>query len=120
MRDSLWLRPAEHHLMSIRYKRAGGFGVNGGDDGKTGGIWIWEARRAELHRPHADGRDAYADATAGGGRARPGDERAVDATASTLIPIACRSWHTAPLACCATSTTAAAAGAIRSSATPSA
>ena len=42
VRDSLWLQPAEHYLMSLRYKRASGFGVNGGGDGPTGGIWIFE------------------------------------------------------------------------------
>ena len=30
-------QPAQHHLMSLRYKRPTGFGVNGGGDGTTGG-----------------------------------------------------------------------------------
>ncbi len=51
LRDSLWLEPAEHHFMSLRYKRAAGFGVNGGRDGETGGIWLWE--------PPADGQPAF-------------------------------------------------------------
>jgi N-methylhydantoinase B len=42
LRDTLWLSPAQHHLMSLRYKRAPGFGVHGGGDGATGGIWITE------------------------------------------------------------------------------
>ena len=42
LRDSLWLTDAQHHLMSLRYKRPPGFGVNGGGDGETGGIWIWD------------------------------------------------------------------------------
>ena len=42
VRDSLWLQEAEHHLMSLRYKRPPAFGVNGGGDGRNGGIWIWE------------------------------------------------------------------------------
>ena len=33
---------AQHHLMSLRYKRAPGFGVNGGGDGAGGGIWLWD------------------------------------------------------------------------------
>jgi N-methylhydantoinase B len=41
LRDSLWLQPAQHHLMSLRYKRPSGFGVHGGGDGRTGGIWLW-------------------------------------------------------------------------------
>jgi N-methylhydantoinase B len=51
IRDSLWLQPAEHYLMALRYKRASGFGVNGGGDGPTGGIWIFEP--GESH-PAAD------------------------------------------------------------------
>jgi N-methylhydantoinase B len=41
LRDSLWLQQAQHHLMSLRYKRPSGFGVHGGGDGRTGGIWLW-------------------------------------------------------------------------------
>ena len=51
LRDSLWLEPAEHHFMSLRYKRVAGFGVSGGGDGGTGGIWLWD--------PPADGEVAF-------------------------------------------------------------
>jgi N-methylhydantoinase B len=57
VRDSLWLQPAEHHIMSLRYKRATGFGVEGGQDGTTGGIWLWPPRAPEL------GELSYRDAT---------------------------------------------------------
>ena len=43
LRDSLWLRSAQHHLMSLHFKRAPGFGANGGGDGRSGGIWLWDA-----------------------------------------------------------------------------
>ncbi len=64
VRDSLWLAPAAHSLMTLRAKRAAGFGVHGGGDGKTGGVWVFE--------PAADGRvqtptlgpDSYREATA--------------------------------------------------------
>jgi N-methylhydantoinase B len=59
LRDSLWLRPAQHHLMSLRYKRPSGFGVHGGGEGRTGGIWIWD----EEERAASLGPDSYADAT---------------------------------------------------------
>jgi N-methylhydantoinase B len=52
LRDSLWLQPAQHHLMSLRYKRPSGFGVNGGGEGRTGGIWLWP-----------EGGESYGDAT---------------------------------------------------------
>jgi N-methylhydantoinase B len=49
LRDTLWLAPAQHHLMSLRYKRAPGFGVHGGGDGATGGIWITDEGGEEIH-----------------------------------------------------------------------
>jgi N-methylhydantoinase B len=49
VRDTLWLAPAQHHLMSLRYKRAPGFGVQGGGDGSTGGIWITDETGEETH-----------------------------------------------------------------------
>ena len=49
LRDTLWLSQAEHHLMSLRYKRAPGFGVHGGGDGSTGGIWITDEAGEEVH-----------------------------------------------------------------------
>ncbi len=42
LRDTLWLEPAEHHFMSLRFKRPVGFGVQGGRAGRRGGIWLWE------------------------------------------------------------------------------
>ena len=95
MRDSLWLLPAEHHLMSIRYKRASGFGVNGGGDGKTGGIWIWtrpaRARRASLGSgrlvPRCD---------AGRRRLDP-ETNEPSRDGSYLYPYRVPSWHTQPM-----------------------
>jgi N-methylhydantoinase B len=62
LRDSLWLTPAQHHLMSLRYKRAPGFGVNGGGDGMTGGIWIWDEVEREPGLSEV-GAESYRDAT---------------------------------------------------------
>ena len=103
MRDSLWLRPAEHHLMSIRYKRASGFGVHGGGDGKTG-------RDLDLGPGCATAAAAYPDATVGSYArcdcrwqacsTRRRTSRA--ATASTSIPIACRRGTRSRWRCSAT------------------
>jgi N-methylhydantoinase B len=49
LRDTLWLSDAQHHLMSLRYKRAPGFGVHGGGDGATGGIWMTDETGGETH-----------------------------------------------------------------------
>ena len=60
VRDTLWTAPTEHHLMSLRAKRAAGFGVQGGHDGRPGGVWVfdppdagWRAHRAPSPRPTA-------------------------------------------------------------------
>ena len=58
LRDTLWLASAQHHLMSLRYKRAPGFGVYGGGDGATGGIWITDEGGEETHVAGMDG-DVY-------------------------------------------------------------
>jgi N-methylhydantoinase B len=42
VRDTLWTAPAEHHLMSLRAKRAAGFGVQGGGEGRPGGVWVFD------------------------------------------------------------------------------
>jgi N-methylhydantoinase B len=49
LRDTLWLSDAQHHLMSLRYQRAPGFGVHGGGDGATGGIWMTDETGGETH-----------------------------------------------------------------------
>ena len=58
LRDSLWLAPAQHHLMSLRYKRAPGFGVHGGARRPTGGIWITDERPARRCHVAGHGRTA--------------------------------------------------------------
>jgi N-methylhydantoinase B len=55
LRDTLWRSDAQHHLMSLRYKRAAGFGVLGGGDGATGGIWITNETGEETHVAGMDG-----------------------------------------------------------------
>jgi N-methylhydantoinase B len=67
VKDSLWLRPAVHHSMALRFKVASGFGVNGGADGKTGGVWFWDGDDdAAVFMPLDDA--AYRAATAVSGR----------------------------------------------------
>jgi N-methylhydantoinase B len=89
IRDSLWLQPAEHHIMSLRYKRPSGFGVEGGGEGKTGGIWLW---------PPGDGFEReYADATPVAGFLDPETNEPTRAGAY-LYPYRVPSWHTEPMA----------------------
>jgi N-methylhydantoinase B len=62
LKDSLWLVPADHYSMPLRFKVASGFGVNGGSDGATGGVWYWDGRDGAPPRRAVD-EDVYGDAT---------------------------------------------------------
>src|SRR5690606_15541452 len=63
LRDSLWLTQASHTLNQLRYKRGPGFGVNGGGDGGTGGVWEFPPDGSGgLPRPGTDAA-AYREAT---------------------------------------------------------
>ena len=63
LRDSLWLTDAVHHTMALRFKIASGFGVHGGRDGRTGGVWLWDENTdAAQQLPVND--DVYANAVA--------------------------------------------------------
>ena len=41
LKDTLWRAPASHNLFTLRFKRATGIGVHGGQDGALGGVWLW-------------------------------------------------------------------------------
>jgi N-methylhydantoinase B len=90
VRDSLWLQPAEHHIMSLRYKRPTGFGVDGGGDGPTGGIWLWPPAD-ELRIPSTEP-DAYRDAVPVAGVLDP-STNAPARGGEYLYPYRVPSWH---------------------------
>jgi N-methylhydantoinase B len=92
VRDSLWLRPAEHHIMSLRYKHPSGFGVEGGGEGTTGGIWIWPPRRDAQPLAPRD----YPDATPVAGFLDPATN-APSRRGTYLYPYRVPSWHTEPM-----------------------
>ena len=113
VRDTLWLQPAAHSLMTLRAKEAAGFGVNGGGDGKTGGVWVYEPgddgaapsprsglTRTPMRRP--------SQASSIRRRTRP------ISTVATSTRTDSRCIRRRPARRFATSTTAAAAGATRS------
>jgi N-methylhydantoinase B len=98
VRDTLLLTAAEHNLMSLHSKRPAGFGVNGGGDGRNGGVWVWETgagEPAEVERPGV-GEDAYRDATPLAG-VLDAETHAPDPDGVYHYPYARASWHTAPL-----------------------
>jgi N-methylhydantoinase B len=71
MRDTLWMEPAQHYLMTMRYKRPTGFGVNGGADGVNGGVWMWEHGEGEFPGISTTDPAAYAEATVLSGKIDP-------------------------------------------------
>ena len=91
VRDSLWLQPAEHHIMSLRYKRATGFGVHGGGHGPTGGIWLW-GPTGELRIP-STAPEAYRDSTPVAGFLDP-ETNAPSREGRYLYPYRMPSWQT--------------------------
>jgi len=95
MRDSLWLQPTTHNLMSLHYKRPSGFGVNGGGDGRNGGVWLWEPEGDAAQRPSA-AVDSYRAARPLAGVLNP-QSNAPDPEGVFHYPYRQSSWHTDPL-----------------------
>jgi N-methylhydantoinase B len=52
LKDSFWLSEAAHSSMPLRFKVPTGFGVNGGGEGKTGGVWLWQPNDGEELATH--------------------------------------------------------------------
>ena len=42
LKDSYWTAPAEHYSMPLHVKGPTGCGANGGEDGGTGAVWVFE------------------------------------------------------------------------------
>jgi len=71
MRDTLWMLPAQHYLMTMRYKRPTGFGAAGGGDGRTGGVWLWEHGEGAFPGISSTAEEHYREATVLSGRVDP-------------------------------------------------
>jgi N-methylhydantoinase B len=97
VRDSLWLQPAEHHIMSLRYKRPSGFGVAGGGHGTTGGIWLWEPPADDFDGFTSTDPASYRDAVPVAGVLDPVTNQP-SPDGAYLYPYRVPSWHTAPMA----------------------
>lgn len=80
LKDTMWLRPAEHWSSPLHTKRSSGVGVYGGRDGANGAVWFFEK---ESHDVVAErdliglGRDVYAKAVPISGVLDP-ETKAVD------------------------------------------
>jgi len=47
LKDSTFLAPALHNLITLRFKQPTGKGVRGGGDGALGGVWLWQPADGE-------------------------------------------------------------------------
>jgi N-methylhydantoinase B len=75
LKDSLWLLPGEHRSMPLHLKHPTGFGVYGGRDGRSGGVWlfepeVWKKYKAKYGQIPVS-IEAYRDAIPVGGRLNP-------------------------------------------------
>lgn len=62
LKDSVWLAPADHLSMGLRFKVPTGFGVYGGGEGRAGGVWMWNRERFDGLRLTPMSDEVYADA----------------------------------------------------------
>ena len=53
MKDTMYLRDAEHYAMPLHLKRPSGTGVNGGEYGKNGATWVIEPDKFDVEQRKA-------------------------------------------------------------------
>ena len=95
LRDSLWRTAAQHHLMSLRYKRPPGFRRHGGGDGRDRRDLARGTRAGARPRSRV-GPGLLRRRDAGRRRARPGHARALARGRLPLSRSACRSGRPGP------------------------
>ncbi len=71
LKDSLFLEPAEHAVITLRLREPTGRGVRGGGDGPTGGVWVWREGGVPAALARGTGTASYRDATRVAGRLDP-------------------------------------------------
>lgn len=71
-KDTLWLTEAEHLTNPLHFKTASGYGVNGGNDGTIGAVWLFDGADAPPASLVGIGNAVYADATVVAGSVNPG------------------------------------------------
>jgi N-methylhydantoinase B len=94
VRDTMWLAPTEHHLMSLRAKRAAGFGVEGGRDGRAGGVWVFDPPADGLEGAPGTDPEAYRTATPLAGVVDP-ETNLLDPAGTYVYPFA-QAGHATP------------------------
>jgi N-methylhydantoinase B len=94
VRDTMWTAPTEHHLMSLRAKRAAGFGVEGGRDGRAGGVWVFDPPPDGIDGAPGIEPESYAAATPLAGVVDP-ETKVLDPDGAYVYPFA-QAGHATP------------------------
>jgi N-methylhydantoinase B len=98
LKDTLWLTDVEHHAMPVHFKVPSGFGVYGGRDGRTGGVWLWGPEAIDVTKEHdviGDSPDAYSVAQPVGGVLDPKTNQP-DENGEYYYFGRVSAWHTKP------------------------
>ena len=93
-KDTWWLTDVDHHLFTLRFKRATGIGVHGGEEGTTGGVWLWPDQGPV--RVRGSTAADYAGATGVAGRLDP--QTLVPGKEAPWVYFGRERWHTKPRA----------------------
>jgi N-methylhydantoinase B len=83
--------------MSLRFKRPSGFGVAGGEEGTTGGIWLWEPPPGGFAGFPSAGPASFGDAVPVAGFLDP-ETNEPSRTGTYQYPYRVPSWHTEAMA----------------------
>ncbi len=99
-KDTYWLEPVDHHLFTLRFKQSTGIGVNGGRDGTTGGVWLWDLGGGTLQttpaRIRGVGAADFTEATGVAGRLDPITQ--APRPDAPWVYFGRQRWHTGPCA----------------------
>ena len=76
VKDALWTDPATHSLITLRFKKPSGFGVLGGKDGPTGGVWLWSDEQKHGAKQLELNDESFAQGTAVAGMIDPQTNKA--------------------------------------------
>jgi N-methylhydantoinase B len=99
-KDTYWLEPVDHHLFTLRFKQSTGIGVNGGRDGTTGGVWLWDQNGGAARAAGAQvrGLAAYDFAEATGVAGRLDTATQAPRSDAPWVYFGRQRWHTDPFA----------------------
>ncbi|WP_413300985.1 hydantoinase B/oxoprolinase family protein [Bacillus sp. 1P10SD] len=98
LKDTLWLTEADHYSMPLHFKRPSGFGVNGGKDGCSGAVWMWDPDHLNIRKPEQFfeiNQETYAKSTPIAGILDPNTKK-LDTNGKYFYYAKNPVWHTKP------------------------